>query len=259
MAQFSTADGLTLAYDDVGPRDARPILLLHGFASNRQEAWKRTGWYAAIERRGQRLIAFDMRGHGESDRPHDASRYGRERLVSDVIGLLNEVGVQKADVFGYSMGARLALSLALAAPERVDRLIAGGVGGRLLDNTPRDDRMGQAMEAADPEAISDPLLRSFRQFADEQGEDRLALAAFSRAISSAFEPMDLAAIRSETLIAAGSRDQLAGDPQVLADAIPGARSIVLTGCDHFNAIPHGLLKATVFDFLDGMMDLEPFQ
>jgi pimeloyl-ACP methyl ester carboxylesterase len=56
------------------------------------------------------------------------------------------------------------------------------------------------------------------------------------------------------LVAAGSRDEIAGDPQALADAIPGARAVSLPACDHFSAIPHALFKAAVFDFLDGWLD-----
>ncbi|MGE5501025.1 MAG: alpha/beta fold hydrolase [Ignavibacteriales bacterium] len=56
------------------------------------------------------------------------------------------------------------------------------------------------------------------------------------------------------LVVAGARDVLAGDPQGLADYIQGGKSVTLPGCDHFNAIPHALLKAAVFDFLDGMME-----
>jgi pimeloyl-ACP methyl ester carboxylesterase len=256
MTQFTTPYGVAIAYDDIGAATSKPMLLIHGFSSNRDEAWKRTGWYAALERRGQRLIAPDLRGHGQSAKPHDPALYGRDQLLGDLIALLDHLDVQRADVFGYSMGARLALGLALAAPERVDHLIVGGIGGRLFLPSPRDDRMGQAMEADDPESIAEPML-SFRHFADEQGEDRLALAAFTRAPGSAFAAEDLFAIRSPTLVAAGARDALAGDPQALADAIPGARAVSLPGCDHFNAIPHALLKASVFDFLDGYLD-DPF-
>ena len=60
-----------------------------------------------------------------------------------------------------------------------------------------------------------------------------------------------------TLVVAGSRDALAGDPKGLADHIRGAKAVSVQGCDHFNAIPHALLKATVFDFLDGYLD-DPF-
>ena len=56
-------------------------------------------------------------------------------------------------------------------------------------------------------------------------------------------------------VAAAARDALAGSPEELAGAIPGARAVTLPGCDHFSAIPHALFKASVFDFLDGTMDL----
>ena len=254
MSSFTTSDGVTIAYDDTGPPGAAPLLLIHGFSSNRQEAWKRTGWYAAVAQRGQRLIALDLRGHGESDKPHDPAAYGRETLVGDIVALLDHLGVEWANVFGYSMGARLALKLAMTEPERVGYLILGGIGGKLFDPPPPGDPMAVAMEAGSPDAITEPMLKSFRQFADEQGEDRLALAAFSRGPSDPITRADVLAVSAPTLVAAGARDELAGDPQDLADAIPGARAVGLIGCDHFNAIPHGLLKASVFDFLDGDLD-----
>ena len=58
----------------------------------------------------------------------------------------------------------------------------------------------------------------------------------------------------ETLVVAGARDQLAGTPQGLADAIPGAKAVTLPGCDHFSCIGHPLFKASVFDFFDGWLD-----
>ena len=254
MSSFTAADGVSIAYDDTGPADAAPLLLIHGFSSNRQEAWKRTGWYAALAQRGQRLIALDLRGHGASGKPHDPAAYARETMLADITGLLDHLGVEWANVFGYSMGARLALSLAIGARERVGYLILGGVGGALFDPPPPGEPMALAMEAGSADAITEPMLRSFRQFADEQGEDRLALAAFTRGRGDAVTPDDVRTISAPTLVVAGSRDDLAGDPHGLSDLIPGAKAVGLVGCDHFNAIPHGLLKATVFDFLDGYLD-----
>ncbi len=253
MSTWTAPDGVPIAYDDTGGPGA-PMLLIHGFSSNRQEAWKRTGWYAAFAQRGQRVVALDLRGHGESGKPHDPAAYTRETILADIVGLIDHLGVEWANVLGYSMGARLALALALEHRERVGYLIVGGVGGRLFDPPLPGDPMAAAMEAASVEAISEPLLKSFRQFADEQGEDRLALAAFTRGRTDAASRDSLAAIGAPTLVVAGSRDELAGDPQGLADAIPGAKALTLAGCDHFNAIPHGLLKAAVFDFLDGYLD-----
>ena len=257
MAEFTASDGVTLSYDDVGAPGGKPVLLIHGFASNRDEGWKRTGWYAAFERRGQRVIAPDTRGHGKSGKPHDPESYTPARRLADLTELLDHLGIGRADVVGYSMGARLALSLAMTAPDRINHLVVGGIGERIFIPSPRDDAMGRAMEADDPAGITDPFLQSFRHFADEQGEDRLALAAASRAEGLAISADDLFAISAPTLVVAGGRDALAGDPQALADHIRGAKAVSLQGCDHFNAIPHAMLKATVFDFLDGYLD-DPF-
>lgn len=254
MASF-TSDGVTIAYDDIGPRESgRPIVLLHGFASNRNENWRRLGWYGGFERKNIRFIAPDMRGHGESSKPHDPAAYAREKLVGDVLALLDHLGIGKADVLGFSMGTRIAMGLALAEPGRVDLLILGGVGGKLFDPPLAGNPMTAAMEAENIEDISEPLLRSFRQFADEQGEDRLALAALTRAPHQPVTREMVAQIPHETLVVAGSRDVLAGDPGELARAMPNAKAVTLPGCDHFSAISHALFKASVFDFLDGTLE-----
>lgn len=254
MATFSHGD-LTIAYDDIGPREGgRPIVLLHGFASNRNENWMRLGWYGAFERKNIRFIAPDMRGHGESSKPHEPEAYAREKLVGDVFALLDHLGVAKADVMGFSMGTRIALGAALAQPTRVDLLILGGIGGRLFEPPLAGNPMAAAMEAEKADDISEPLLRSFRQFADEQGEDRLALAALTRAPYAPFTREIVAQIANETLVVAGSRDVLAGDPGELARAMPNAKAVTLPGCDHFSAIAHALFKASVFDFLDGTLE-----
>jgi pimeloyl-ACP methyl ester carboxylesterase len=253
VSQF-ISDGLEIAFDDIGPREGRPVVLVHGFASNRKENWQRLGWYGAFERKRIRCLALDCRGHGESAKPHDPDAYSRVAMAGDIIALLDHLGVARADLVGYSMGARLSLTAALAAPERVALLVIGGIGGRLFEIQPRTDAMAEAMAAADLESISDPLLRSFRGFADEQGEDRMALAALSRSHDAPFERSELSALAIPTLVVAGARDDLAGDPEVLAQAFADGRAVSLPGCDHFSAIPHALLKAAVFDFLDGSLE-----
>ena len=254
MAQFDSG-GVMLAYDDVGPKESGlPIVLLHGFTSNRNENWRRVGWYGALERRRKRFIAFDARGHGESDKPHDPAAYAGSQMVDDVFALMDHLEIPRADVMGYSMGARLALAAAVAHPERLRDLVIGGVGGKYFGPPPPGNPMADAMAAQTPDQIADPLLRSFRQFADDQGEDRLALSAFARAAKNALSPSDLAGLRAHTLVVAGARDELAGDPQQLATLMPDARAVALPGCDHFSTIPHASFKATVFDFLDGELD-----
>jgi pimeloyl-ACP methyl ester carboxylesterase len=259
MATFSSG-GLSIAYDDIRPGgpSAGTIVLAHGFATNRSEMWRRMGWYGALERKGYRTIALDLRGHGESDKPHDPSAYAGEALLGDVLGLMDHLGIERADLMGYSMGARLALQAALAHPERIANLIIGGVGGRMLAAEEGSQsalaNMADAMEAQDSETIADPILKSFRLFAEEQGADLLALAAFTRGRGGSFDPAELGRLTTPTLVVAGVRDDLAGDPQALADAIPGARATTLPGCDHFSAIGHALYKGAVFDFLEGWLE-----
>ena len=244
--------GYDTAYDDIGAAEwGRPVVLLHGYASNRNEGWRRVGWYGAFERKRIRVIALDWRGHGQSAKRHEPEAYAREQMIGDVFALLDHLEIKRADLFGYSMGARLAIHAALSQPERFTDLILGGIGGRILESSQHGDVLAHAMEAPDANSIDSPILRSFRTFADEQGEDPLALAACARGGNYAVTPDKLSAIRARTLVVAGARDDLAGDPQVLADLIPGAREATLPGCDHFSAIPHAMFKAAVFDFIEG--------
>jgi pimeloyl-ACP methyl ester carboxylesterase len=167
---------------------------------------------------------------------------------------MDHAGVERAHLLGFSMGSHVALTAALLEGGRVDHLVLGGVGGRIFEPARDPDAMAQAMEAATPDGIADPMLKSFRHFADEQKEDRLALAACSRGPRTPFTPDMLMAIRRPTLVVAGMRDQLAGPPQGLADAIPGAKAVTVPGCDHFSLVSHGLFKASVFDFFDGWLE-----
>jgi pimeloyl-ACP methyl ester carboxylesterase len=259
MAQFQSG-GFTLAYDDIRPAggETGTIVLVHGFAANRAETWRRLGWLGAFERKGWRAVALDLRGHGDSDKPHDPDAYARADMAADVIALMDHLDLPHADLMGYSMGAHLAMGLALSHPRRVGNLILGGVGQRVLEGGgPAPDptmTMGEAMRAADASAITDPILRGFRQFAENQGEDRLALAACSEGSGRLVSADDLARIAAPTVVITGSADKIAGDPRPLADAIPGAKYVSLPACDHFSAIPHALFKAAVFDFLEGWMD-----
>jgi len=248
------SQGFSIAYDDIPGDKGRPMILVHGFTSNRIEGWQRLGWYGAFERNRIRCVALDNRGHGESAKPHDPAAYGRDAMSNDILNLMDHLGIERAHIMGYSMGTRLAMTAALKAPRRFATLTIGGVGDKMFENREiAGNPMADAMEAADPETIKEPMLKSFRQFADDQGEDRLALAALTRNRDPQLTREELARLEVPVLVVAGARDELAGDPDALARVFPDGRAVTLPGCDHFSAIPHALYKATVFDFLDGTL------
>ncbi len=253
MAQFVSA-GVPIAYDDTLPGGKRKVVMIHGFSANRYENWKRMGWYDAFAAKNFRCLALDNRGHGESGKPHDPAAYDRVAMARDVLALMDHAGMEKANLVGFSMGAHIALTIAQMAPERLGDVIVAGIGGKLLEPDPPNTNMAEAMEADDPSTIADPLLRSFRAFADEQKEDRLALAACSRGPRVALTAQSLSTIARPVLVVAGSHDDLAGSPHALARVIPGAKAITVPACDHFSIIAHPLFKAAVFDFLDGFLD-----
>ncbi len=118
-------DGTTLVLTEAGPPDGPPVLLLHGFPDSRR-MW--APQVEALAAAGHRVLAPDLRGYGDSDRPADVGAYAMRHLIADVIGLLDARGVERTAVVGHDWGAVLAWALVGAHPERVERLVAVSVG-----------------------------------------------------------------------------------------------------------------------------------
>src|SRR5262245_23487129 len=127
MTEFATApDGITIAYDALGT--GKPIVLVHGFGASRTITWANTNWYQTLERGGRRVIAMDCRGHGQSGKPHAPEAYEEGRMAADILTVLDAVGIEHADIMGYSMGGYLAIRLMRDSPRRVKRAVLAGIG-----------------------------------------------------------------------------------------------------------------------------------
>lgn len=250
-----THQGVTLAYDDVRPEGAsrRTAVLIHGYAANRHATWTRNGWPQALAARGFRAIVLDQRGHGESSKPYDADSYDRRLLGDDVNALLDHLEIDRADLIGHSMGGRVAVEAALVRPERATSLVLTALGANLLN--PRSDAlreaMVQAMLAPDQQSVADLALRAFRRYAENQGEDLRAMAAFTGGDRLALEPARLADLVQPVLVAIGERDRM-GEPAALSRYFPHAQARVIAGANHFSVLQTQALKDLVFDFLDGV-------
>ena len=126
--------GVRLAYIDEPPAGedrGAPILLIHGFASSHAVNWVFPQWVKALTGDGRRVILYDVRGHGRSEKLYKPEAYAIEVLARDALALLDHLGLGSVDVFGYSMGARIAAFLQRLAPSRVRSLVLGGLGSSL--------------------------------------------------------------------------------------------------------------------------------
>ena len=253
MAEFFDSDGARLAYLDVaplGPQRRQSILLIHGFASSRRVNWVETGWVDALAKSGRRVVAFDNRGHGESAKLYDPAAYRCEIMARDAASLLDRLGLPRVDAMGYSMGARIAAFLVLAEPQRVRRLILGGLGDRLVDGFGLPVEIAAAMEARSLDDLTDPTQRMFRAFADRGGADRAALAACIRGSRQTLSEAEARRIACPTLAAVGTRDEVAGDAHRLAALLPQGRAFDIPRRAHNPAVGDKNFKAAVLAFLD---------
>jgi pimeloyl-ACP methyl ester carboxylesterase len=241
------SDGVRIAFIDEGA--GAPILLIHGFASSVRFNWIDPGWVSLLTRNGFRVIALDNRGHGESEKLYDEAAYGAPLMAEDARRLLDHLAIERADVMGYSMGARITAFLALAHPARVRSVVFGGLGGNMLRPMQGTDRIAQALEAASVDDVTNAYARTFRVFADRTGSDRKALAA---CIRSAREPLTadmVARIACPVLVATGTEDVVGGSAEELAAAIPGAEALPIPRRDHMLAVGDRVYKEGVLDFL----------
>jgi pimeloyl-ACP methyl ester carboxylesterase len=247
MTSFRNGD-VEIAYLDEG--EGEPIVLVHGFASTKDVNWMLTSWVVALKRDNRRVIALDNRGHGESSKLYDPSAYHSAIMAEDVRALLDHLQIVRADVMGYSMGARITAFLAVAHAERVRSAILGGLGIHLVEGIGLPERIADALEVPSLRDVSDPTGHMFRVFAEQTGSDLRALAACIRGSRQTLSREQVAAIRVPVLTAVGTNDQIAGSARKLAALIPGARALDIPGRDHMLAVGDKVYKAGVIDFLN---------
>jgi pimeloyl-ACP methyl ester carboxylesterase len=242
-----THDGVEIAFIDEG--EGEPIVLVHGFASNKEVNWVAPGWVTTLTRAGRRAIALDNRGHGASGKLYDPAAYHSAVMAEDVRALLDHLGLPRADVVGYSMGARITAFLALKHPDRVRAAILGGLGFRLVEGVGLPDTIADALEAPSLAEVHDPTAYLFRAFAEQTKSDLHALAACMRGSRQTLSPAEVGRIAVPVLVAVGENDQIAGSPEALAALIPSAKALVIPGRDHMLAVGDRVFKSEAIDFL----------
>ena len=248
MPSFHNGD-VEIAYLDEG--DGSPIILIHGFASSKAVNWVYPTWVSELKKAGKRVIALDNRGHGDSEKLYDPEQYLIGIMATDVRALMDHLKIERADLMGYSMGSRIAAFLAWSVPERVDRVIFGGLGIGLVKGGGPGENVAHALEVSDPSEITDPVGKTFRTFADQTRSDRRALAACMRGSRRLMSEADAAAITRPVLIAVGTKDDIAGSARDLQAIIPKSQVLDIPDRDHMRAVGDRVYKAGVLEFLSG--------
>ena len=240
MARFERA-GLVTAYavEGAGP----PLLLIHGVGAS-LDNWD--GVVAALGGRF-RTIRFDLRGHGESSKP--PGPYSAALFAADARALLDHLGIDRCHVAGHSLGATVALRLALDAPDRVERLaLLSAAAGRTEEERQRVlERLAIVADGIPGEHFRRSLPRWFtdefraanpelleRYAARNMANDPRAYAAAYHVLATTDLADEAAGIRVPTLIVTGEGD-VGSNPRMarlLHARIPGSRLEILSGLRH---------------------------
>ncbi len=236
--------GLPIAVHMMG--EGRDVVLIHGYFSNAQTNWVKYGHAAQIAAKGFRVIMPDLRGHGDSGKPHDAAAYPPDALMADGLALVAQMGLTDYDLGGYSLGARTVVRMLAngAAPRRV--VISGmGLQG-LTDTGGRGTYFRHVLgnlgsfARGSSEWMTEAFLKT-------TGGDPVALLHILDTFVDTPQDM-IAAIGQPTLVASGAEDQDNGSSQALADLIPDGRYVEVPG-NHMSAVVRKELGAAIADFL----------
>jgi pimeloyl-ACP methyl ester carboxylesterase len=257
---FDAAAGVRLRYLEQG--DGEPVVLLHSYTGNVERQWVSSGVLDALSGH-YRVFALDQRGHGRSSKPHDPSAYGRE-MALDVVRLLDHLGIDRAHVVGYSMGAHVTAQLVMLAPQRLCSAVFGGAPGRLswtADDEAQSEREADEMEQG---LLTSQVLRLWppdrplpaaaelarRSMLPREGQDLLALAAFRRAgKAQVVSARDIADAGVPILGIVGSADPYRSRMHALRDVVTTMKIVTLEGARHADAPLHAGFVPAIVEFL----------
>jgi pimeloyl-ACP methyl ester carboxylesterase len=244
LHQFQGRDGLPLAYRELGA--GRPLILVHGYTGSAVQGWIESGIAARVAERGYRVIMPDLRGHGDSSRPHEPAAYPPDVLGDDGVALIEQLGLDDYDLAGYSLGGRTVIRM-LARGATPRRAVVGGQGLEAVAHASQRGgnyrhiltNFGTFEPGSQEQAVEDWVTAS--------GGDPVAL---DRLIDTWVDtPAEaLARITVPTLIMTGAADGHDRTAGALARALAAGRYLQLPG-NHFTAVQAPEFEAALTGFL----------
>ncbi|GEN12981.1 Pimeloyl-ACP methyl ester carboxylesterase [Myxococcus fulvus] len=240
---FTNRDGLKLHYLEFEGRGS-PVVMLHGLLGSAHPSWVAPGIAGALAKQGHRLIILDQRGHGQSDRPYTASSYG-EPMVLDVLELMDTLGIERAHLVGYSMGAAMTRVLMTRAPERVISASLGGAGVEELDPVIRAEA-----EARDPKGTDPDEQRILDEIAGDPPPDPRFVAAITEAWTAWWPPsIDLPSLRVPVQAVNGEFDAPYSKTVRLERELAGFENVIIPGRTHLTTLIDSRYVDSLVDFI----------
>lgn len=246
MPSFDS-DGVEIVYETFG--FGAPVILCHGFAAHRRQAWLANDWQGTLMKAGCEAVLFDHRGHGQSQKLYNIEDYSIPIMAGDVLRLLDKLNIAKAPVISHSMGALITLYLATHHPDRLEAAVLIGIGEHMLKPDRDPKIMVEALISKEPWAIEDEAAASFRAFVDSTRSDHQALAACTQGTRQNIDLDALARITVPVLVVGAAQDEFSGSVEPLANAINGAKHVTIPYTSHHSVLAEASTKDIIFAFL----------
>lgn len=244
--RFFTSNCVPIRYIEQG--QGFPVVLIHGYTSSIEQQFVHTGVFDALAK-DYRVIALDARGHGKSGKPHDRKDYGPE-MGLDIVRLLDHLGLPRAHIVGYSMGAHIVAQLLTTHPERFASAVLGGASGRRNWTAEDQARVDIESKEMDEGMLRSQIVRLWPKNepppTDDQvrhrsaeslaGKDAQALAAVRRSNpDQVVTEAQMAAVKVPTLGVVGTADPYLKDFEQLKAVMPQLQLVQIGGASHGSA------------------------
>ncbi|KJL17313.1 Non-heme bromoperoxidase BPO-A2 [Microbacterium azadirachtae] len=249
--QFIEAgEGVAIATYVWGDLEGPVVLIVHGFASSTRDNWVLTGWIRMLQQAGYGVLGVDQRGHGASEKPHEAAGYNVRTLAADVEQVLDTYLVDDAFYVGYSLGARVGWQVLRDLGDRIPRAVLGGVPDGIPLGRLDLDQVRRFIDDGTP--VTDRVTQNYIALTERvPGNDLSALIALAQGMreSDSMDPDPATAPTQPVLFATGSEDSVIAGSVRLAEATPQGRFFEIPGRHHFNAPGAKAFREAALEFL----------
>lgn len=241
---FESFDGERIAWRELG--EGRPVVLIHGYFSNAEVNWLKYGHAEKVAAKGFRVIMPDLRGHGDSAKPHDAGAYPPDALMKDGLALVAHLALTDYDLGGYSLGGRTTMRMLVngATPKKV---VMAGMGLTGVTRTAgRGDYFRNVLTnlGSFPRGTSEWMTEAFLK---TTGGDPIALLKILETFVDTTAE-ELARIEQPVAVICGDDDDDNGPADALADALPNGHYVAVPG-NHMSAVVKPELGQAIANFL----------